>query len=91
MSLEHERGARQNVEKHVVNLSKFTSGPPAKKGRGKTAVPPSIGRKTINPAQPNNVEKTEGCSKQLTMTGEKRWKDVERGFIRDPMKTGHIV
>ena len=57
MSLEHERGARQNVEKHVVNLSKFTSGPPAKKGRGKTAVPPSIGRKTINPAQPNNVEK----------------------------------
>ena len=57
------------------------------KSRRKTAVPPSIGRQTIKLAKPQNVEK-KGCSKLMTITGEKRWKDVERGLSRGPNKCG---
>ena len=50
-------------------------------------MPPSIGRQTIKLAKPQNVEK-KGCSKLMTITGEKRWKDVERGLSRGPNKCG---
>ena len=90
MSLKHERGARQHVVKHVVNLSKFTLGDHRrKKPEEKQPRRQPLGGRRETRDEKLTSTKDKAVQKKATITGEKCWKDVDRGFIDGPMKIGH--